>query len=160
MSWNDAKAFCDWLSKEEGVKYRLPTEAEWEFAARAGSHKRFSFGDDLTEFLDHVVGASKLKPEAVGSRRANAFGLFDMEGNAWEWCSDWYQAGYGAGGQADPTGPEKSSTSQRTYRGGAFNADALMCRPAMRVGDAPHARTLDTGFRVVIVGDLKAKAAP
>src|SRR5262245_31864682 len=88
VSWNDAGAFCKWLSQQQGVEYRLPTEAEWEFACRAGSAGRYSFGNagDVKKWI--VSSQSNLEP--VGSRLPNAFGLFDMEGNAWEWCNDWF----------------------------------------------------------------------
>lgn len=155
VSWNDAAEFCKWLSKQEGVEYRLPTEAEWEFVCRAGSIGRYSFGDNAAEFHQWgVVG--KQSPEPVGSRKPNAFGIHDMEGNAWEWCADWFQWHYHGWTQVDPTGPETSAT--RAQRGGAFNAEPLLCRPALRWGYVPTFRTLDAGFRAVMGGDLRAKA--
>ncbi|MHC5541803.1 formylglycine-generating enzyme family protein, partial [Singulisphaera rosea] len=117
VSWEDAVAFCKMLNEREkaqlgGDYYRLPTEAEWEYACRAGSTKRYSFGDDeagLGEFAWFEAN-SKGKTHPVGEKRPNAFGLNDMFGNVWEWCQDWYDEDYyGQSGNADPLGPPRAA---------------------------------------------------
>src|SRR5262249_22191884 len=96
VSWNDASAFCDWIAEKEGVHYRLPTEAEWEYACRAGSKTRYSFGDDdksLGKYAWYSANSGG-KTHQVGAKRANDFRLYDMHGNVWEWCRDWYAGDY------------------------------------------------------------------
>ena len=96
VSWNDAQAFCDWLSKKEGKAYRLPTEAEWEYACLAGTQAKWSFGDDGGKLGDYAwfSGNSRFHTHPVGQKKPNAWGLYDMLGNACEWCADWYDKGY------------------------------------------------------------------
>jgi formylglycine-generating enzyme required for sulfatase activity len=147
VSWNDAQEFCRWLSKMEGRTYRLPTEAEWEFACRAGSAGRFSFGDDPFEQGRYVV-FDQPAPQPVGSRRPNRFGLFDMEGNALEWCGDWYGGPYSAAAQADPQGAPDGT--DRVTRGGGHDDPSWACRCAARSVDPPSDRLYDTGFRVAL----------
>ena len=91
VSWNDANAFCDWLSEKEGKKYTLPTEAQWEYACRAGSSTKFFFGDDDRELGQYAWynANSKGKPHPVGQKKPNAWGLYDLEGNVSEWTADW-----------------------------------------------------------------------
>src|SRR5262249_48574958 len=93
IAWNDAMAFCDWLSKTEGANYRLPTEAEWEYACRAGTITQFYWGDDPGDAARYAWFAhnSDGTPHYVGSKLSNPFGLFDMHGNAIEWCRDYFQ---------------------------------------------------------------------
>jgi formylglycine-generating enzyme required for sulfatase activity/serine/threonine protein kinase len=162
VSWNDAVAFCDWLSKKEGKKYRLPTEAEWEYACRAGTKTRFYSGDDAESLATagNVADASakdKLprgSPTAftapVGKLKANAFGLYDMHGNAWEWCQDWHSNDYYKHSPPqDPQGP--SSGTERVIRGGSFYEVARFCRAANRRENAPSSRFGNIGFRVACV---------
>lgn len=165
VSWNDAKAFCAWLSKKERKTYRLPTEAEWEYACRAGTKTAYHNGDD-PEGLAQVgnvadATAKEVFPSfkaiaardgyvftaPVGQFRKNAFGLFDMHGNVWEWCEDWYDPGkYKDGPARDPTGP--STGKARAFRSGSWDRAPGRCRSAARGGNAPDYRNLILGFRV------------
>ena len=147
VSWDDAEAFCDWLSKKERKKYGLPTEAEWEYACRAGTRTRYSFGDNESDLGDYawVDGNSSNKTRAVGQKRPNAWGLSDMYGNAWQWCEDWFDPGYYAQSPTnDPTGP--TTGVQRVARG-CSSESALYCRSAFRGRNVP-ARDAGVGFRV------------
>ena len=107
VSWNDAEAFCRWLAEKTGAKVRLPYEAEWEYSCRAGAGTKFCFGNDdkeLTEYAWYLVN-SEMKTHPVGQKKPNAWGLYDMHGNAWQWCSDWSVNRYKEGLQIDPAGP-------------------------------------------------------
>jgi formylglycine-generating enzyme required for sulfatase activity len=166
VSWEDAVEFCARLSQKTGKTYRLPTEAEWEYAARAGTTTPFAFGETITPEIANYDGnypygsASKgeyrKKTVEVGSLGvANAFGLYDMHGNVWEWCADWYSSSYyeecrKQGVVSDPQGP--SSGSPRVIRGGGWIINAVYCRSAYRNGNAPGARYDNVGFRLVRVG--------
>jgi formylglycine-generating enzyme required for sulfatase activity len=170
VSWNDAVAFCAWLSKKEGKTYRLPTEAEWEYACRGGTKTRFSTGDkedDLKAAGNVADAALKAKwadatwavgwddgfafTAPVGKFKANAFGLYDMHGNVWEWCSDWYGEGYyGKSPGADPQGP--ADGKDRVARGGAWSTQPKFCRCAYRDWHEPGYRSDCVGFRVVVTG--------
>ena len=167
VSWNDATAFCEWLSKQEGKKYRLPTEAEWEYACRAGTNTRYSVGNDPEELVRYANAADQdlkvLFPNSfiasfdkdgnktdtktpfpylsrrdgyawtapVGKFRPNAFGLYDMHGNASEWCNDWYDEHYYEHSPVDdPQGP--SAGSSRVARGGGFCPSPVVLRCASR----------------------------
>jgi formylglycine-generating enzyme required for sulfatase activity len=166
VSWNDAVAFCKWLSKKEGKTYRLPTEAEWEYACRAGTTTRYYSGDD-PETLAKVGNVADAAAKAqfpdwkytikandgyvftapVGKFKPNAFGLYDMHGNAWQWCADWYGAEhYAASPVDDPTGP--ASGNDRVLRGGSWNNWPYNSRSARRVRYIPGSRSSNTGFRV------------
>jgi formylglycine-generating enzyme required for sulfatase activity len=159
MTWEDAAAFCRKLSDKEGRKYRPPTEAEWEYACRAGTTKAFHFGDGPSGLDEYAWwggfrGAGNCReekyPHRVGQRRTNTWGLYDMHGNVWEWCTDWYDEDYyGKSPNADPTGP--ATGSNRVIRGGAWASEAMYCRSALRDKDAPDFRGLDLGFRVALV---------
>jgi formylglycine-generating enzyme required for sulfatase activity len=169
VSWNDAKAFCDWLSKKEGKQYRLPTEAEWEYSCRATTTTRYSSGDDpetLAKVGNVADGTAKKEcpnwpptitgedgyvlTAPVGQFQPNKFGLYDMHGNVWEWCEDWFdEKYYGNSPGQDPTGPDAGSF--RVRRGGAFFSVPLNCRAACRLWEVPAMRFCDIGFRVVLV---------
>jgi formylglycine-generating enzyme required for sulfatase activity len=190
VSWNDSVAFCEWLSKKEGRTYRLPTEAEWEYACRAGSNSRYHFGDDQEELVrfgnvadkDRQIESEKDGSKSViasfdkdgkktdtdipypfllrrdgyawtapvGKFRPNGFGLYDMHGNVWEWCSDWYDEKYYETSPVDdPPGP--GSGSSRVARGGGFNSTPVNLRCARRDYDDPSNRDFNYGFRVVRV---------
>jgi formylglycine-generating enzyme required for sulfatase activity len=154
VSWNDATEFCRRLSnvpveQAAGRVYRLPTEAEWEYACRAGTGTPFSTGDRLP--IDRAnFNSSVGRPSAVGSYPANAFGLNDMHGNVWEWCSDCYgEKYYEDSPPQDPQGPSLGET--RVLRGGSFEAFSWLCRSANRYSDGPTNGYHDFGFRVVCV---------
>ncbi|MFQ5733816.1 MAG: bifunctional serine/threonine-protein kinase/formylglycine-generating enzyme family protein [Planctomycetaceae bacterium] len=144
VSWNDANAFCAWLSKKEGVTYRLPTEAEWEFACRAGTTSRFSFGDDAEVLGEY--GWYGLRPNTVGLKKPNPFGLYDMYGNVAEWCADGY-AEYSRELTIDPL----AVGEDRIQRGGGFDSQPMQFGSARRRGRPPAAANCNTGFRVVRV---------
>jgi formylglycine-generating enzyme required for sulfatase activity len=167
VSWNDAVAFCNWLSRKEGKAYRLPTEAEWEYACRAGTRTRYYSGDDPETLakVGNVADATfKAKfPDSrnftikasdgyvftapVGSFKPNAFGLFDMHGNAWQWCSDWYGEDYYAKSSTDdPTGP--GTGYLRVMRGGGWYCESDVSRSAKRSMFAPGDQNCCAGFRV------------
>lgn len=151
VSWNDAQAFIGWLNAKEGTRaYRLPTEAEWEYACRAGGEGAFGFGDDanllaLHAWTDATAGG---RTHPVGSKQANAWGLCDMHGNVWQWCQDWFdEKAYGATGVTDPKGP--AAGLLRALRGGSWYSQADRCRAAFRGGNNPTSRFTFVGFRVV-----------
>ena len=154
VSWDEAVEFCRKLSelpdeKAAGNVYRLPTEAEWEYACRAGTKAAFSFGDDESNLGDYVWcrenSAEKTHP--VGSKLPNTWGLYDMHGNVWEWCQDAY-GDYPSGAVTDPAGPA-SRLFVRMYRGGSWFNAAVYCRSAFRSGDLPSIRSDGNGgFRV------------
>ncbi len=157
ISWTDATAFCDKLSEREkgqlgGAVYRLPTEAEWEYACRAGSTTRYSFGDDaarLAEFAWHN-GNSGGKTHPVRGKGPNAWNLYDMHGNVWEWCQDWREEGYyGRSLGADPPAPAQAA--YRVPRGGSWFDGPQRVRSAIRGRSAPDSRNFDLGFRAARV---------
>jgi formylglycine-generating enzyme required for sulfatase activity len=154
VSWEDAVEFCKRLSdkpeeKKTGWKYRLPTEAEWEYACRAGSQTAYSFGDDARLLGDFAWFSdnSNRQTHAVGGKKPNGWGLYDMHGNVWEWCGDLY-GDYPRGSVTDPTGPNVGS--DRVLRGGCWGNVAARCRSALRLGGIPSFRGDDCGFRVAL----------
>lgn len=148
VSWNAAKDFCRKLSEMENVEYRLPTEAEWEYACRAGTSTEFYWGDKFDPQYAWIEWNSGGTAQNVGARRPNPWGLFDMSGNVWEWCEDWYDGGdAGSGAQVDPKGP--SDGKYRVLRGGSWNGPPEYCRSASRDYLNPDSRTGSLGFRVV-----------
>ncbi len=155
VSWNDAVEFCRRLNedpkeKATGAVYRLPTEAEWEYACRAGTTTRFSFGDDADFLGQHGWWAknSRGSTQPVGQLRPNAFGLFDMHGNVWEWCADWHAGDYyRQASTEDPIGP--NSGSSRVMRSGSYRLDdPVIFRSPFRGRNRPERRLSDWGFRV------------
>jgi len=166
VSWNDAQEFCRELSSKEGRTYRLPTEAEWEYACRAGSKTRYCCGDGEAELDDNGDGESELGTYAwsdgnvwnhgekyghrVGLKLANAWGLYDMHGNVFEWCQDRYTEDYYENSPAaDPTGP--TSRPYCVSRSGCWLPSPRYCRSAHRYGFMPGYRFYPQGFRVVLV---------
>jgi formylglycine-generating enzyme required for sulfatase activity len=154
VSWTDAMDFCRKLSSKTGREVRLPTEAEWEYACRAGTSTRFSFGDSDSDLGEHAWfdgnGASRGEKyaHAVGLKKPNAFGLYDMHGNVWEWCSDWYQDSYSGLPTQNPKGP--NSGTYRVLRGGCWYNSPQSCRSAGRIWSTPDNRGNSLGFRVVV----------
>ncbi len=160
VSWDDAVEFCEKLSALKKDTYRLPTEAQWEYACRAGTTTPFAFGSTLSSDRDAnfdgnytygngVKGPYLEKTASVGSYRANAWGLYDMHGNVGEFCADCYMDEYYASSSPiDPTGPE--SCCWHVYRGGSWYGFALTCRSADRSYDAPDRSRYDLGFRVAL----------
>jgi formylglycine-generating enzyme required for sulfatase activity len=155
VTWQQAVAFCDWLSKQEKQAYRLPTEAEWEYACRAGTATRYHTGDSLTPEQANFGAVPQGKrpgPLAVGSYPPNAWGLFDMHGNVAEWCHDWFGP-YEAAEQADPVG--RADGWARVVRGWSYQranhklGAARYCRSSNRSGYLPDDANRTTGFRVV-----------
>jgi formylglycine-generating enzyme required for sulfatase activity/serine/threonine protein kinase len=153
VSWYDAKAFCDWLSDKEGKQYALPTEARWEHSCRAGSRTKFSFGDDDQELVQYAWynANAQMKTHPVGQKKPNAWGLYDMHGNVWQWTADWYGGDYyQKSPKEDPPGP--SAGGSRVLRGGDWYGVAGDCRAARRRGlHAPSGRNTHIGFRVVLL---------
>jgi formylglycine-generating enzyme required for sulfatase activity len=172
VSWQEAVAFCNTLSalpaeKKAARAYRLPTEAEWEYACRGGAafHQTFHLGNALSSRQANFDGSAPhggaaqgpylRRTSKVGSyKKPNAFGLFDMHGNVWEWCHDWYGKDYsGKGPKAGPAGADRGT--DRVMRGGGWYNSAAGCRSAARRGGRPGYRDRDLGFRVVLVGPIK-----
>jgi formylglycine-generating enzyme required for sulfatase activity len=152
LSWNDAQAFCAWLSKKEGKKYTLPTEAQWEYCCRAGSQTMFSFGGDATElpgYAWHRANASLPGTQPVGKLKPNTWGLYDMDGNVREWVADWFAENWYANSpREDPRGPAGSPLGCRLLRGSSTWSFESDCRAACRHPFGPHYRNRDHGFRV------------
>ena len=149
VSWEDCQEFLRKLNEEGDGPFRLPTEAEWEYACRAGSTDLFCCGSDATLLAEYAwfVQSSNGYPADVGLKKPNAWGLHDMHGNVWEWCQDWYNPKYGSGKLVDPKGPEQGS--KRVLRGGCVGNQASNCRSAARHAEPPDRRHNDVGFRLV-----------
>ncbi len=152
-SWYEAVEFCRKLSelpaeKSAGYVYRLPTGAEWEYACRAGTKAAYSFGDSDAELGENAWYSknSGRTTHPVGQKKPNGFGLYDIHGNVWEWCQDWY-ADYPSGSVTDPTGP--SSGSGRVSRGGGWSGRSDFCRSVDRLRSTPGDRGSNLGFRVL-----------
>jgi formylglycine-generating enzyme required for sulfatase activity len=148
VSWNDVQAFITKLNrKDPGMGYRLPSEAEWEYACRAGSKSRWCFGEVEGQLVNHAWydANSTSTTHPVGQLKPNAWGLFDMHGNVWEWCQDWY-AGYGSGALRDPRDPDTGS--YWVFRGGGWSNGARYLRSAGRNRNDPALSYDDLGFRL------------
>ncbi len=166
VSWNDAVEYCRWLSEKTGKWYRLPTEAEWEYACRAGSRTPFNTGENIKTAQANYDGNRPYNNNRRGQYRArtvpvdtfapNAWGLYNMHGNVWEWCDDVYSGTYydeckAKGLVENPGGPAPEKGSNRVIRGGSWNFSAEFCRSASRLGHPPGLRNLNVGFRPVFV---------
>jgi len=182
VTWYDAMAFCEWLSRKEGRVYRLPTEAEWEYACRAGTKTRYYSGDDpetlarveniadatyAAKFPNRVSSKCAIKASdgyvftaPVGQFKPNAFGLYDMLGNALQWCADWYDRDYyGESPKDDPTGPE-TGDSRRLVRGGCWHSCPALALSTTRSATPPADPSNGVGFRVAMTapGSVSAGA--
>lgn len=152
ITWNDAIGYCNWLSEQERVTYRLPTEAEWEYACRAGTTTQYWFGDDHAELENYEwrTESARSSPHPVGTKLPNAFGLFDMHGSLYEWCQDfWCEKYYEQTELNDPTGP--TAGSARVVRGGSWYSYTFFRRSACRSYYTPSIRYINIGFRYVRV---------
>jgi formylglycine-generating enzyme required for sulfatase activity/serine/threonine protein kinase len=161
VSWNEAIAFCKWLSDTEKATYRLPTEAEWEYACRAGSTSVYSYGDGIAQLPQHAwcQSNSRAKAHRVATKLPNPFGLYDMHGNLYEWCQDWYDPkAYEKSVLKDLTGP--LTGSNRVLRGGNWYNQAFNAESSYRSRLAPSERHDVLGFRCVRVLDAPLEASP
>ncbi len=152
ITWDDASEYVKWKKKKTGLNYRLPTEAEWEYAARSGGKKENWAGTinevELGEYAWYN-GNSGRKTHPVGQKESNSLGLYDMSGNVWEWCSDWYVDFYYSNSMKDnPKGP--SSGGYRVFRGGSWNDKPWFIRVSSRSWFRPDTRYLLIGFRLVL----------
>ena len=150
VSWNDASAYCAWLASRTGKPYRLPTEAEWEWAARGGLEGAlYAWGDDPPENQPRYFELWKSGPERVAGRPPNGYGLYDISENVHEWCADWYDVGYYRESPArNPAGP--LSGTRRSSRGGSWRHQIKITRVAARSSIPPEFRYSDYGFRCAI----------
>jgi eukaryotic-like serine/threonine-protein kinase len=156
VSWNDAVAYTKWLSKETGKEYRLPTEAEWEYAARANSSSKYSFGNDESDLKEYAWYGNNSgdKTHLVGEKKPNGFGLYDMHGNVWEWtCSD-YKDNYNGNSHKQCS---SNNNAEKSLRGGSWGHDARYCRLAFRYNFAPDYRDNYYGFRVASVSPSRTQ---
>jgi formylglycine-generating enzyme required for sulfatase activity len=152
VSWHDAQEFCARLSKTTGKLYRLPSEAEWEYACRANTTTRYYFGDTITTDLVNHNGKYGQTTD-VGKFPPNAFGLYDMHGNVWEWCEDgWHENYINAPIWPNNSNPWISKNNKRLLRGGSWNFSLVACRSAYRDGYEPDIRYNNGGFRLVVSG--------
>jgi len=150
LTWNDAVAYCQWLSTQEKKVVRLPTEAEWEYACRAGTTTQFSFGEDESELVKYAWYSKNAggRSHPVGTLLPNPFGLYDMHGLLFEWCGDWYdETWYEKSPSKDSGGP--SDGTSRVLRGGRWGTDSIDCRSNYRHSLAPSSRYNGNGFRYV-----------
>ena len=148
VSWFEAMAYCEWLSKATGTQYRLPSEAEWEYAARGGADGRlFSWGDDPPQSRPHYASLWQRGPEPVRRSEPNAHGLYEMCENVHEWCSDWFQADYYSHSpERNPQGPD--SGDRKSSRGGSWRHHIKISRCSARSSIPPQFQYADYGFRV------------
>ncbi len=151
VSWEEATEFCRLLSNKTGKTYTLPTEAQWEYAARGGKKADGTkyAGSNMVDAVAWYCDNSSNSTHPCGTKRANALGIYDMSGNVWEWCKDWYSSSYSSYDTNNPTGP--SSGSERVSRGGCWGGDASYCRVAFRDIASPGGRYYYRGFRVVLL---------
>jgi len=156
VSWHDALKYCEWLSKETDKKYRLPSEAEWEYACRANNQGKWCFGDNKNELKNYAWYDynSDSKTHPVGEKKPNAFGLYDMHGNVWEWCEDVWHDSYSGAPTNGSAWTQNGKPEYRLLRGGSWIGNANGCRSANRDNAAPGNRYNYFGFRVVSVFSL------
>ncbi|MBT6143683.1 formylglycine-generating enzyme family protein [bacterium] len=158
VNWHDAVEFCRKLSKQEGVDYRLPTEAEWEYACRAGTTTVYSFGDDASQMGQHAWyrknawDSGEKFAHVVGQKLPNRWGLYDIHGNVWEWCQDWYVGYDSMMVLTDPVGPTLGN--YHVLRGGSFLSLGRNARSADRDDFNPAYNFIADGFRVARTYDV------
>ncbi len=159
VSWEDARAFCVWLSQETGKRYTLPTEAQWEYACRAGADTIYPFGDHPAALEEYAWFAANSTGDThpVGEKKPNAWDLYDMLGNVWEWCADAFIADAYTRRTAPATDPIVTEGMYRTLRGGSFINSPRDARCAARGSDYPFIRIERVGFRVALLPDPKAQ---
>ena len=152
VSWHETVRYCEWLSLHTGRRFRLPTEAEWECAARGGlDQKQFPWGDDPPQMLPNYAARWQTGPEPVAQYAHNAFGLYDIGDNVHEWCSDWYDPNYYAiSPERNPNGPEESPLKppRKASRGGSWRHHIKVARCSARSSIPPEFQYADYGFRV------------
>ena len=149
VSWNDVQQYIQKLNAQTGKNYRLPTEAEWEYAAKGGKSTRgytYSGSNDIGSVAWYYDNSGS-KTHAVGTKQANELGIYDMTGNVWEWCSDWY-GNYSSYSVTNPTGV--TSGGNRVLRGGSWSSNADNCRTTFRYRGIPGGRNYSDGFRLVL----------
>lgn len=160
VSWEDAVEFCDRISWQTGHIYRLPTEAEWEYACRAGTTTPFHFGETISDGLTNYNASKKygkgVEGKPIGHTSSvhqfnapNDFGLHDMHGNVWEWCADYWHEDYEGAPSNGQAWLEDGDDKHRVVRGGSWSRDPAHCRSAYRLYSAPASRYFNLGFRVV-----------
>ena len=147
VSWNDAVRFCEWLSELEGRAYRLPTDVQWEYACRAGSTTAYYWGKEFRDDCAWAATNSGKRTRPVGEKLPNAFGLYDMSGNVWEWCNDWWDPEY-VPPSTDPQGA--NSGDKKMIRGASWWNAPGNCRSANRFSSSPSSAGTLTGFRVIV----------
>jgi formylglycine-generating enzyme len=149
VNWDDVQLFINLLKYQTGIEYRLPTEAEWEYAARGGKKSKnfnYSGSNDVNEVSWHNSNSARESPSAVGLKKPNELGLFDMSGNVWERCNDWYSR-YLIHKQVNPKGPNDGT--KRVIRGGGWTDELSDCRTSNRYGSSPEFPGGGIGFRLV-----------
>ena len=151
VSWEEATEFCRLLSNKTGRTYTLPTEAQWEYAARGGKKNEETkyAGSNMIDAVAWYKDNSDSSTHPCGTKRANTLGIYDMSGNVYEWCKDWYSGSYASDNTNNPTGP--SSGFSRVNRGGSWSVSAGKCRVANRYNNSPDYRDSNLGFRVVLI---------
>ena len=152
VSWNDAQKFISKLNQKTGKRYRLPTEAEWEYAAKGGQSYTYSGSNDIKDVAWYSENSNR-ETHPVKQKRANGYGLYDMSGNVWEWCADWYTDNYySKSPDKNPEGPSADVSLSRVLRGGGKSISSGYCRVAIRGYGNPHARVSFRGLRLAVSG--------